>query len=120
MRLDADAPMTSLHEPVRADAGWRPQDIVCPGASPGGTLRPCSRQIASRAEVPRRCVAVAPRRRGTSALHAIFCVRIVQEPEGVSPHPCAFMLSHERAPRCSWGGSVASAARQLRSKGQPQ
>jgi len=79
---DLHSYFTSL---VRAIAGWRPQDIVCPGASPGGSVMHCLRPIASRAAVPRRCVAVAPRCRGTAALHAILCVRTVQEPGGVSP-----------------------------------
>ncbi|MEY2716126.1 MAG: hypothetical protein RIT24_2469 [Planctomycetota bacterium] len=70
---------------ARACASWRSQDIVCPGVSPGGSNGTGSRQVANSAALPRRCVAVAPRRRGSAALPATSRVRSVQEPGSASP-----------------------------------
>lgn len=71
--------------PACACASWRSQDIVCPGVSPGGSNGTDSRQVPNSAALPRRCVAVAPRRRGSAALPATSRVRSVQEPGSASP-----------------------------------
>lgn len=86
-RLRSDSRVHDLisHSLARACASWCSQDIVRPGVSPGGSNGSVSRQLANSAALPRRCVAVAPRRRGSAALPATSRVRSVQEPGSASP-----------------------------------
>lgn len=98
-RFNSQACFLITQSPARACASWRSQDIVCPGVSPGGSNGTDSRKVANSAALPRRCVAVAPRRRGSAALPATSRVRSVQEPGSASPCMQALQTSLACKPR---------------------